>query len=374
MNENKKNEVMLIGLPNSGKSTLINTLTNKKNSIIGSEPNTTRDKVSTVIEINNKQITLSDLPGFDENPDNFNKAFQDNFQHLLEDARRVLFVIDVNSKNFTGLDKINNLLQINNVEDKVTTVFNKCENFNEYDLDKRMFKYIYGREIYISGFHKIGTDELLDDLIKYSGVEKSGDLNSKNAISIIGKPNSGKSTLFNAFLEKERSIVSDIPGTTRDSIIEEVIFDDKVFNILDTAGVPRKKQKDQIDRYASDLSIKTLNHSLISFVVVDSSQGINFEDMRLINESIENFCTPILVLNKWDLLDEEDKLNINSNLKTQLKKFSWLNIIRISALTTKGLNKFSKTLHEVNSQLNNRIDTSDLNLYFRELINYLINL
>ena len=288
MNENKKNEVILIGLPNSGKSTLINTLTNKKNSIIGSEPNTTRDKISTVIEINNKQLTLSDLPGFDENPDNFNKVFQDNFQHLLKDAGRVLFVIDVNSKNFTGLDKINNLLQINNVEDKVTTVFNKCENFNEYDLDKRMFKYIYGREIYISGFHKIGTDELLDDLIKYSGVEKSGDLNSKNAISIIGKPNSGKSTLFNAFLEKERSIVSDIPGTTRDSIIEEVIFDDKVFNILDTAGVPRKKQKDQIDRYASDLSIKTLNHSLISFVVVDSSQGINFEDMRLINESIEN--------------------------------------------------------------------------------------
>ena len=90
MNENKKNEVILIGLPNSGKSTLINTLTNKKNSIIGSEPNTTRDKISTVIEINNKQITLSDLPGLDENPDNFNKAFQDNFQHLLEDARRVL--------------------------------------------------------------------------------------------------------------------------------------------------------------------------------------------------------------------------------------------------------------------------------------------
>ena len=367
MNENKKNEVILIGLPNSGKSTLINTLTNKKNSIIGSEPNTTRDKISTVLEINNKQLTLSDLPGFDENPDNFNKAFQDNFQHLLEDAGRVLFVIDVNSKNFTGLDKINNLLQINNVEDKVTTVFNKCENFNEYDLDKRMFKYIYGREIYISGFHKIGTDELLDDLIKYSAVEKSGDLNSKNAISIIGKPNSGKSTLFNAFLQRERSLVSDIPGTTRDSITEEVIFDDKVFNILDTAGVPRKKQKDQIDRYASDLSIKTLNYSLISFIVIDSTQGINFEDMRLINESIENFCTPILVLNKWDLLNEEDKSNINSNLKIQLKKFSWLNVIRISALTTKGLNKFSKTLNEVNSQLNKRIDTSDLNLYFREL-------
>ena len=122
MKENKKNEVMLVGLPNSGKSTLINTLTNKKNSIIGSEPNTTRDKVSTVIENNNKQITLSDLPGFDENPDNFNKAFQDNFQHLLEDARRVLFVIDVNSKNFTGLDKINNLLMTDKVQNDLKKI------------------------------------------------------------------------------------------------------------------------------------------------------------------------------------------------------------------------------------------------------------
>ena len=122
MNENKKNEVILIGLPNSGKSTLINTLTNKKNSIIGSEPNTTRDKISTVIENNNKQITLSDLPGFDENPDNFNKAFQDNFQYLLEDVSRILFVIDVNSKNFTGLDKINNLLMTDKVQNDLKKI------------------------------------------------------------------------------------------------------------------------------------------------------------------------------------------------------------------------------------------------------------
>ena len=367
MNENKKNEVILIGLPNSGKSTLINSLTNTKSSIVGSEPNTTRDKISTYLELNNKQIILSDLPGFDDNPDDFNKAFQNKLQQFLKDADRILFVIDINSKNFSGLDKINNLLQLVKVETKTTTVFNKCENFNHYDLDKRMFKYIYGKETFISGYHKIGTDELLDNLIKFSGKVVNGVFKNRNAISIIGKPNSGKSTLFNAFLDRERSVVSNKPGTTRDSVIEEVLFDDKLFNVIDTAGVPRKKQKDQIDRYASNLSLSTLDSSSISFIVIDSSEGINFEDMRLINESVENFCTPILILNKWDLLSEEDKDRINSNIKIQLKKFTWLKIIRISALTKKGLNKFSATLDEINTQLENRIDTSDLNLYFREL-------
>ena len=367
MNENKNNEVILIGLPNSGKSTLINSLTNTKSSIVGSEPNTTRDKISTFLELNNKQIILSDLPGFDDNPDDFNKAFQNKLQQFLKDADRILFVIDINSKNFSGLDKINNLLQLVKVETKTTTVFNKCENFNHYDLDKRMFKYIYGKETFISGYHKIGTDELLDNLIKFSGKEVNGVFKNRKAISIIGKPNSGKSTLFNAFLDRERSVVSNKPGTTRDSVIEEVLFDDKLFNVIDTAGVPRKKQKNQIDRYASKLSLSTLDSSLVSFIVIDSSEGINFEDLRLINESVENFCTPILILNKWDLLSEEDKERINSNIKIQLKKFTWLKIIRISALTKKGLNKFSATLDEINTQLENRIDTSDLNLYFREL-------
>ena len=367
MNENKKNEVIVVGLPNSGKSTLINSLTSRKSSIVGSEPNTTRDKISTYLELNNKQIILSDLPGFDDNPDDFNKAFQNKLQQFLKDADHILFVIDINSKNYSGLDKINNLLQLVKVETKTTTVFNKCENFNHYDLDKRMFKYIYGKETFISGYHKIGTDELLDNLIKFSGKVVNGVFKNRNAISLIGKPNSGKSTLFNAFLDRERSVVSNIPGTTRDSVSEEVLFDDKLFNVIDTAGVPRKKQKDQIDRYASKLSLSTLDNSLISFIVIDSSEGINFEDLRLINESVENFCTPILILNKWDLLSEEDKDRINSNIKIQLKKFTWLKIIRISALTKKGLNKFSATLDEINTQLENRIDTSDLNLYFREL-------
>jgi len=367
MNENKNNEVILIGLPNSGKSTLINTLSKNKTSIVGSKPNTTRDKVSKKINVNDKEIVISDLPGLDDNPDFLNNEFQSKVKNFLIEADKILFVIDIDSKNFEGLDKINQLMQEINVEDKILTVFNKCENFNNYELDKRLFKYIYDKEFYVSGYHKIGTDELLEHLIKHSGSKLQHDSDLKLSISIIGKPNSGKSTLFNSLLKKDRSIVSDIPGTTRDSLIEQVIFDDKIFNVIDTAGVPRKKQKEQIDRYASNLSIYSLETSLIAFVVVDSTQGINFEDMRLINESIRNYCTPILIMNKWDLLDEEEKLNINSTLNSHLKKFNWIKVIRISALTKKGLEKFSNTIKEIYFQLDSRIDTSDLNLFFREL-------
>ena len=367
MNENKNNEVILIGLPNSGKSTLINTLSKNKTSIVGSKPNTTRDKVSKKINVNDKEIVISDLPGLDDNPDFLNNEFQSKVKNFLIEADKILFVIDIDSKNFEGLDKINQLMHEIKVEDKILTVFNKCENFNNYELDKRLFKYIYDKEFYVSGYHKIGTDELLEHLIKHSGTKLQHDNDFKLSISIIGKPNSGKSTLFNSLLKKDRSIVSDIPGTTRDSLIEQVIFDDKIFNVIDTAGVPRKKQKEQIDRYASNLSIYSLETSLIAFVVVDSTQGINFEDMRLINESIRNYCTPILIMNKWDLLDEEEKLNINSTLNSHLKKFNWIKVIRISALTKKGLDKFSNTINEIYSQLDSRIDTSDLNLFFREL-------
>ena len=367
MNENKNNEVILIGLPNSGKSTLINTLSKNKTSIVGSKPNTTRDKVSQRINFHNKEIILSDLPGLDDNPDFLNNEFQKKVKEFLIDANRILFVIDIDSKNFDGLDKINSLIQEIDAENKVLTVFNKCENFNNYELDKRLFKYIYDREFYVSGYHKIGTEELLENIIKNSGIRTSSNSINDIFISIIGKPNSGKSTLFNSLLNEERSIISDIPGTTRDSLVEEIVFNNKSFKVIDTAGVPRKKQKNQVDRYASTLSLNTLNNSLISFVVVDSTEGINFEDMRLISESIDNFSTPILVLNKWDLLNEDEKLNINTNLSTYLKKFNWIKVIRISALTKKGLDKFSKTINEIYKQLESRIDTSELNLYFREI-------
>ena len=368
MTKNNMNEVLLIGLPNSGKSSLVNALCRKKVSIIGSTPNTTRDKVSSTIKRNEKTFNISDLPGYLEDPDELNEKFQKKLKGYLNSASMIMFVIDVNTTNFTGLDKIHNLLQTTLKEDqKIITVFNKCENFKKFELNTQLYKYIYDADYYVSSIHKLGTEELLDSLTKNMSSNTTSIKNTYKSIAIIGKPNSGKSTLFNRLLNEERAIVSSISGTTRDKLEETIQFDSDSYNIIDTAGVPRKKQKNQIDRYASSLAVGQLENSVIAFLVVDATQGINFEDMRLISECVENKVTPVLIMNKWDLLIEDEKLSINKNITSLLKKYSWLKILRISALNGKGVKNLNTIIFDLQQQLSTRITTHELNILFREI-------
>ena len=368
MTKNNIDEVLLIGLPNSGKSSLVNALCGRKVSIIGSTPNTTRDKVTGTIKANDKTFNISDLPGYLEDPDELNIKFQNKLDEYLKDAKIILFVIDVNTTNFSALDKIHNLLQTNPEQtQKVITVFNKCENFQKFELNSNLYKYIYQTEHYVSSIHKLGTDDLLNTITKNVSTHKDSHKKTYKSIAIIGKPNSGKSTLFNKILNEERAIVSNISGTTRDKLEETIKFDSDSYNIIDTAGVPRKKQKNQIDRYASSLAINQLENAVMAFLVVDSNQGINFEDMRLISECIENKVTPILIMNKWDLLKEDEKLFINKNIASLLKKYSWMKILRVSALNGKGVKNLNTVIYDLQQQLSTRVTTHELNILFREI-------
>ena len=367
MIKNKEAEILLLGLPNSGKSTLINALTKNKTSIIGSKPNTTRDKISKIVSYeNDKNILISDLPGFLETPDEFNINYQNNIDKFIKDADKIFFVIDVHTKDFSGLDSIFNIINKKSLSNDVVTVFNKCENFDKNSLDKRLYKYVYNEYFFVSGYHKLGLEQIhsyLSNIAMRSQIED----NQTTSLTIIGRPNAGKSTLFNALLNKERSTVSDVPGTTRDKIEENLEANDRKYLITDTAGIPRKKQKDQIDRYSSEISIKSLEDTDIALIVVDSLVGLSFEDKRILNSSIENFVTPLLILNKWDLLDTEQKEDINNSIKRDLKQYRWVNVIRVSALSLKNINQIAKNIDLIEEQLNYRISTSELNSYFREL-------
>ena len=367
MIKNKEAEILLLGLPNSGKSTLINALTKNKTSIIGSKPNTTRDKISKIVSYeNDKNILISDLPGFLETPDEFNINYQNNIDKFIKDADKIFFVIDVHTKDFSGLDSIFNIINKKSLSNNVVTVFNKCENFDKNSLDKRLYKYVYNEYFFVSGYHKLGLEQIHSYLSNIALRSQKED-NQTTSLTIIGRPNAGKSTLFNALLNKERSTVSDVPGTTRDKIEENLEANDRKYLITDTAGIPRKKQKDQIDRYSSEISIKSLENTDIALIVVDSLVGLSFEDKRILNSSIENFVTPLLILNKWDLLDTEQKEDINNSIKRDLKQYRWVNVIRVSALSLKNINQIAKNIDLIEEQLNYRISTSELNSYFREL-------
>ena len=367
MIKNKEAEILLLGLPNSGKSTLINALTKNKTSIIGSKPNTTRDKISKIVSYeNDKKILISDLPGFLETPDEFNINYQNNIDKFIKDADKIFFVIDVHTKDFSGLDSIFNIINKKSLSNDVVTVFNKCENFDKNSLDKRLYKYVYNEYFFVSGYHKLGLEQIHSYLSNIAMRSQKED-NQTTSLTIIGRPNAGKSTLFNALLNKERSTVSDVPGTTRDKIEENLEANDRKYLITDTAGIPRKKQKDQIDRYSSEISIKSLENTDIALIVVDSLVGLTFEDKRILNSSIENFVTPLLILNKWDLLDTEQKEDINNSIKRDLKQYRWVNVIRVSALSLKNINQIAKNIDLIEEQLNFRISTSELNSYFREL-------
>ena len=367
MIKNKEAEILLLGLPNSGKSTLINALTKNKTSIIGSKPNTTRDKISKIVSYeNDKNILISDLPGFLETPDEFNINYQNNIDKFIKDADKIFFVIDVHTKDFSGLDSIFNIINKKSLSNDVVTVFNKCENFDKNSLDKRLYKYVYNEYFFVSGYHKLGLEQIHSYLSNIALRSQKAD-NQTTSLTIIGRPNAGKSTLFNALLNKERSTVSDVPGTTRDKIEENLEANDRKYLITDTAGIPRKKQKDQIDRYSSEISIKSLENTDIALIVVDSLVGLSFEDKRILNSSIENFVTPLLILNKWDLLDTEQKEDINNSIKRDLKQYRWVNVIRVSALSLKNINQIAKNIDLIEEQLNYRISTSELNSYFREL-------
>ena len=367
MIKNKEAEILLLGLPNSGKSTLINALTKNKTSIIGSKPNTTRDKISKIVSYeNDKNILISDLPGFLETPDEFNINYQNNIDKFIKDADKIFFVIDVHTKDFSGLDSIFNIINKKSLSNDVVTVFNKCENFDKNSLDKRLYKYVYNEYFFVSGYHKLGLEQIHSYLSNIAMRSQKED-NQTTSLTIIGRPNAGKSTLFNALLNKERSTVSNVPGTTRDKIEENLEANDRKYLITDTAGIPRKKQKDQIDRYSSEISIKSLENTDIALIVVDSLVGLTFEDKRILNSSIENFVTPLLILNKWDLLDTEQKEDINNSIKRDLKQYRWVNVIRVSALSLKNINQIAKNIDLIEEQLNFRISTSELNSYFREL-------
>ncbi|OHD05394.1 MAG: ribosome biogenesis GTPase Der [Spirochaetes bacterium GWD1_27_9] len=371
---NKIPLVAILGRPNVGKSTLFNRLIKKRKAIIDPTPGVTRDIIfGELIYNDNKTIKFLDTGGLTDEGDELNILVQKKSREALKDADLVIFLVESNKSLPIEIEYIEILRKLNK---KSIIVVNKCDipekdiNINEY------YQYGLGEPLAISASHNRNIDVLLERIIENLPEEQEIEIKEEEEkdvirIAIVGKPNVGKSSLLNKIIGQERSIVSSIPGTTRDVVDGKFNYDNKEFIILDTAGIRRKSRvNEDIEYYSVNRAIKSISDANIIFLVIDSVENISDQDKKITDQIIKNGKALILVLNKWDLVDKNQDV-LNEKKEMLLYKFpivEFAPIIPISAKTGKGVENLLKTSIKIFNQYKRRIGTSELNDFIAEVV------
>lgn len=363
--------VAIIGRPNVGKSTLFNRLVGGRNAIVEDTPGVTRDRHYGTVEWNGESFILIDTGGFVQGSgDIFESAIRDQVRIAMEEASLLLFMVDV-VDGITPLDEEVSLL-IRKNKKKVILVVNKVDN-NERLLGEGEF-YRFGIEdMYsISAVSGSGTGELLDKITEYMEDEKldvpPSDLPK---IAIVGKPNVGKSSLVNALLGVERNIVTDIPGTTRDTIHSHYNAFGKEFTLIDTAGIRKKaKVKENIEFYSVMRSINAIEDCDVMVLMIDAQSGIESQDLNLLHLAEKNGKGVVILVNKWDLIEKENKTmkEFEERVKQSLQPFTDVPILFISVIEKQRIHKAVETFLEVYDNLHRKIPTHKLNDVMLEVI------
>lgn len=358
-----RNTVAIIGKPNVGKSTLFNRLVGKRSSIVYDEPGVTRDRLYETITWIGKNIKIIDTGGIEIENKPFQEQIQIQAKIAIEEADVIVFIID-GTMELTNDDAfIMNILRKSNKP--IIIGANKLE--SNQDFDYSLYK--LGGEIFrISALHGEGVGELLDEVVKNLDFSEEQE-EELFKLSIIGKPNAGKSSLLNNLAKEERSIVSDIAGTTRDSVKTKVKIGDKFYNVIDTAGIMRKsKLVESVDHYALMRAMNSLSESDLSLILIDATTELSHFDARIIGYALENDKPIIVVVNKWDLVEKETNTmaQFEKKMRNTLHFVPWVPFVFISAKYNQRLNKLTETLNEVRENLERDIKPSLLSNFIME--------
>ena len=356
--------VAIIGKPNVGKSTLFNRIINKRKSIIFDTPGVTRDRIYDEGEWLTRRFNIIDTGGLTLSKNDFQQNINMQVDCAINEADIIIFLTSY--KN--GVDRddiyISQLLRKNKKDKKIILVANKAENFrNDKDLNS-FYALGFGKPIILSSEHGIGTGDLLDEVCKNLPKEE---IKTKNSIDfcIIGKPNAGKSSLANTILNEERLIVSEIPGTTRDSVDVPFNYNKQAYTLIDTAGIRRKGkyQYDQIEKFSNFRTQKSIEKSDLIILLIDGSIDITEQDEVVGGLAFDANIPTIIVINKIDLVDFNNKTKNELTIKVRdrFKYLSWAPIIFISALNNKKIEHIFNTITKINEKKNIQISTSLLN-------------
>ena len=363
--ENGLPVVAVIGRPNVGKSTLFNRMLGHRKAITDPTPGVTRDPIEGIYNFDNRSVRLIDTGGYKIEQEGLDSLVSKRSLEVMESADLVLFLMDV--MEITPEDEA--LMKIlRKYSKKVLVVVNKVDHpgreaevWNYYSLG---FNHVVG----MSAEHGLGLteldeklEELIDFDIKRENVDTSQHLIS---LAIMGKPNTGKSTLTNRLLGRSASIVSDIPGTTRDVVEGSFDHSGKLYRVLDTAGIRRKKKVgENVEYYSVNRAFKSIDEADVVLLMIDAVEGLADQDKKIAAQIVKKGRGVILVLNKWDKLkDVPNQMEaVKDRVRFLFPILAFAPIVPISALTGEGVDKILNQVNIIWNQLNKRVETARLN-------------
>ena len=359
------NLVAIVGRPNVGKSTLFNRLTQTRQAIVNEQAGTTRDRQYGKVEWLTKEFSLVDTGGWVVNSEDvFEEEINKQVKIAIEEADVILFVVDV-INGLTDLDQeVANILR--RCRKPVLVVANKADNFEAHIGSAEFYALGLGDPVCISAINGSCTGDLLDKILEVMPDDKPMALEEElPRIAVVGRPNAGKSSLVNAFIGEERNIVTDIAGTTRDSIYTKYNKFGLNFYLVDTAGIRKKgKVTEDLEYYSVIRSIRAIENADVCVLMLDATRGIESQDLNIFSLIQKNKKGLVVCVNKWDLIEDKSQKVINSYttaIRERLAPFADFPIIFISAMTKQRIFKVLETAKQVYENRQRRVSTAKLN-------------
>jgi GTP-binding protein len=357
--------IAIVGRPNVGKSTLFNRLVGMRQSIVDETAGVTRDRIYGKSDWNGKEFSVIDTGGYAVNTDDvFETEIRKQALIAIEEADVVFFMVDVTC-GITDFDaEIANILRRS--KKKVFLIVNKVDNSERLFNVAEFYSLGLGEPWSVSSISGSGTGDLLDALVSEFKIEEHAEEeeNIPN-ISIVGKPNVGKSSLTNALLDEDRNIVTDIAGTTRDSISARYNKFGFNFNIIDTAGLRKKtKVTDDLEFYSGMRAIRAIEHSDVCVLMIDATSGVETQDMNIFHIIEKNKRGCVIVINKWDLFENKDSNTMKQykeTVKAKIAPFNDIPIIFISAINKQRIFDVLQATVSVYNNRSRKIPTAQLN-------------
>ncbi|MEC9487308.1 MAG: ribosome biogenesis GTPase Der [Prosthecochloris sp.] len=364
--------VALVGRPNVGKSTLFNRITRNRTAIVDSTPGVTRDRHISEAEWLGRQFRVMDTGGYCHDRDGISQAMLEQTMTAIADADVILFLVDVRS-GLTYLDlDMAKLLKKEYGDKPVYLVVNKVES-QQLQFEAESFRKTgFTEPWFISARDGSGVADLLDEVAESFPEPAEGEREDTSArLAVIGRPNVGKSSFVNALLGSSRHIVSNKPGTTRDAIDSRFKRNGRDIVLIDTAGLRKRTKIDAgIEFYSSLRTERAIDRCEVALVLIDAEQGLEKQDMKIIQMAAERKKGVLLLVNKWDLIEKDSKTSkeYSDRMYGDLGNLSWIPIQFISALTKKNLYRAIDTALEIREHRSAEISTSELNRFLQEAL------